>query len=161
MKLYLVQHGDTVAKEVDPERPLSDEGRRGAEQVGRFLAEAGVCIPFILHSGKKRAAQTAELLAAGAGAGVSPQMVSGIAPLDPVASFAQTVNRWTSDTMVVGHQPFMGKLVSLLVTGNDAAPVVAFRPGTVVCLESDPDGRWVVAWMIHPGLLTSLEGEHE
>lgn len=54
MKLYLVQHGDAVAKEVDPERPLSDQGRKDVEQVGRFLAEAGICVPVFLHSRKKQ-----------------------------------------------------------------------------------------------------------
>ena len=29
MNLYLVQHGIPVAKEVDPDKPLSDEGREG------------------------------------------------------------------------------------------------------------------------------------
>ena len=27
MRLYLVQHGEAVAKEVDPDRPLSEHGR--------------------------------------------------------------------------------------------------------------------------------------
>ena len=27
MKLYLVQHGDALTKESDPDRPLSDRGR--------------------------------------------------------------------------------------------------------------------------------------
>ena len=28
MRLYLVQHGDAIPEQVDPERPLSAEGRR-------------------------------------------------------------------------------------------------------------------------------------
>ena len=161
MKLYLVQHGDAVAKEVDPKRPLSDRGRKDVGPVGRFLAEARVCIPIILHSGKRRAEQTAELLATAVGASASPEKISGISPLDPVAPFAQTVNRWTSDTMVVGHLPFVGKLVSLLVAGNEATSVVAFRPGTIVCLEQDDDARWGLVWMIRPELVTAQEGGRE
>ena len=33
MRLYLVQHGDAIPERVDPERPLSAEGRRNVEAV--------------------------------------------------------------------------------------------------------------------------------
>ncbi len=65
--------------------------------------------------------------------------------------------------MVVGHLPFMGRLVSHLVAGSEDADVVAFQPGTVACLEradgedaedgEDGEGDWAVAWMVWPGLL--------
>ncbi len=154
MKLYLVQHGDAVAKELDPERPLSDQGRIDVQSVTRFLARAGIGVPVILHSGKKRAAQTAELLAGGVGQSPSPDKISGIDPLDPVAPFAQTVGEWTSDTMVVGHLPFLGKLASLLVTGNETPSVVAFQPASVACLERGQNDRWTLDWMIRPELVT-------
>lgn len=65
MKLYLVQHGEASAKTVDPERPLTELGRTDVEQLARFLGEAGVRIERVMHSGKLRAVQTAECLAAG------------------------------------------------------------------------------------------------
>jgi phosphohistidine phosphatase len=153
MKLYLVQHGDAVPKEVDPERPLSEQGRADVRGVAAFLARAGVRVSAIRHSGKKRAEQTAELLAAAVGGGARAARVSGIDPLDPVADFAQTADEWTQDTMVVGHLPFVGKLVSQLVVGDEAASTVSFRPGSVVCLEREPEGGWSVAWMIRPELM--------
>jgi phosphohistidine phosphatase len=84
-----------------------------------------------------------------------------IAPLDPVSCLAQTVRQRTSETMVVGHLPFMGRLVSLFVAGNETATVATFRPGTVVCLERDQDNQWVVAWMIRPELDRPQGGKHE
>ena len=62
MRLYLVQHGEPVPKEINPDRPLSDKGRHDVEKVGRFLQQAGVAMGVIVHSGKTRAAQTAGLL---------------------------------------------------------------------------------------------------
>lgn len=159
MKLYLVQHGDAVSKEVDSERPLSERGRADVRAVAAFLARAGVRVSAIRHSGKKRAEQTAELLAAAVGGGARVAVHSGIDALDPVVDFAQRTEEWTEDTMAVGHLPFMGKLVSHLVVGDETASAVSFRPGTIVCLEREPEGGWSVAWMIRPDLVarTSLE----
>ena len=38
MYLYLVQHGAAVSKEIDPERPLSQEGRAEVRKVASYLA---------------------------------------------------------------------------------------------------------------------------
>ncbi|HDD66024.1 MAG TPA: phosphohistidine phosphatase SixA, partial [Nitrososphaeria archaeon] len=62
MKVYLVQHGEAKREEEDPARPLTEEGKREVEDVARFLAELGVRVDRILHSGKLRAAQTANIL---------------------------------------------------------------------------------------------------
>jgi phosphohistidine phosphatase SixA len=63
MRLYLVQHGDAVPERLDPERPLSASGRREVQAVARLLADTGVRAAHVVHSGKLRAQQTAELLA--------------------------------------------------------------------------------------------------
>jgi phosphohistidine phosphatase len=152
MRLYLVQHGAAVPKEEDPDRPLSETGRADVRNLAACLARAGVRASVILHSGKQRAAQTAELLAAAVGADEPPQTIAGIAPLDPTARFAVTANQWTADTVVVGHLPFMGKLVSRLIAGNEEMPIVTFRPGTVVCLQREEGGCWSIAWLIGPEL---------
>jgi phosphohistidine phosphatase len=159
MKLYLVQHGDAVAKEVDPERPLSARGRADVQRTASFLGQAGIRIGRVLHSGKQRAEQTAELLAAAIGAGRELEQISGIDPLDPTDTFAQTVNAWTEDTLVVGHLPFMGKLVSRLIVGDEAVPTVAFLPGAVLCLERGDAETWAIAWMIRPELLAGRNPE--
>jgi phosphohistidine phosphatase len=122
-------------------------------RIAAFLARAGVRVPVILHSGKKRAEQTAELLAASVGARGRVEAVPGINPLDPPSGFAPTIEKRTADTMVIGHLPFMAKLASYLIVEDEAASTLAFRPGTVVCLEREEDGSWSIAWMIRPDLL--------
>ena len=42
MKLYLVQHGEACAKDVDPQRPLTEQGRADVDRLARLLASAGV-----------------------------------------------------------------------------------------------------------------------
>ena len=153
MKLYLVRHGEAVSEGVDPDRPLSDEGRSDVQRVATFLGKAGIRVGRILHSGKRRAEQTAELLARSVGNRECLEKTSGIKPLDPTTPFARLVNEWTEDTMVVGHLPFMGRLVSRLVVGNEVVPSVSFRSSTVVCLDRADDGTWTIDWILPPVLL--------
>ena len=46
----------------------------------------------------------------------------------------------------------MDRAVAYLVTGAETPGVVAFRPGSIVCLERDDDS-WRLAWMVRPELL--------
>ena len=153
MRLYLVQHGHAVSQEVDAQRPLSEQGRADVRRVAAFLAAAGIRVSTLVHSGKKRAEETANLLAQAIGPGQHPARVDGIDPMDPVDAFSASVDQYTADTMVVGHLPFMGRLVSHLVSANEATATVLFQPGAVVCLERVDRAHWCIAWMIRPGLL--------
>jgi len=154
MKLYLVQHGEAVAKAQDPERPLTSEGERDVRVLAARLKAAGVRVERVWHSGKKRAEQTAKLLAAALlPRGRRPQAISGIDPGAPVAEFCVDADVWQEDTLVVGHLPFMARLVALLVTGDSEREVVDYRPGSVVCLQRSEAGHWVLSWMIRPDVL--------
>ena len=151
MRLYLVQHGDALPAEADPERSLSAQGRSDVERLAAFL-KGRAQVARIWHSGKTRARQTAELLAASVGTGAPVEACRGIDPLDPVDAFAAEVQGWQEDALVAGHQPFMGKLVARLVRGAAEPEVVRFDPGTATCLERAADGRWTVQWILRPEL---------
>jgi phosphohistidine phosphatase len=152
MRLYLVQHGDAVPEQLHPERPLSAAGRRDVEAVARLLASNGIRAQRVAHSGKLRAQQTAELLAAALAPGTVSETMTGLNPNDPVDPMARSIAEWTSEVMLVGHLPFLGKLVARLVAGDERKPVAAFVPGTVVCLEQGEAGHWAITWMVRPEL---------
>ncbi len=158
MRLYLVQHGEALAKEVDPERPLSEKGREDVARVAGFLQRAGIRVTRVAHSGKARARETAEILAAALAHGEGAMSRSGIDPKDEVGPVAEEAARWSEDAMLVGHLPFMGRLASRLLSGAEQADAVAFRPGSVACLERGAGGGWTLAWMIRPELLAGLSG---
>jgi len=154
MNLYLVQHGDALSKQENPDRPLSDKGRADVERVASFLGRS-VRVGRVIHSGKTRARETAVILAGVLGTGGVVEEGSGLGPNDATDGLAGAVAGWREDVMVVGHMPFMGRMAARLVTGAGDAGVVAFEPGSVVCLESIGDG-WAVAWMVRPSLLGGL-----
>jgi len=64
MKLYLMQHGEARPEQEDPARPLTDRGRAEVERVARAAARLDLGIAQVIHSGKLRARQTAEIVAA-------------------------------------------------------------------------------------------------
>jgi len=152
MQLYLVQHGEALAKNVDPDRALSEAGRKDVQRLASFLA-GKVRVARVLHSGKTRARQTAEILAAEVAPKLSVEQFCGLSPNDHVEPFVQHVEEWGEDLLVVGHLPFMAKLVARLATGSGEKSVVDYRPGSIVCLETGEGSDWQVQWMIRPELL--------
>ena len=153
MRLWIVQHGDALAKDVDPNRPLSEKGRSDVERLASHLAGCGVRVERVVHSGKTRAQQTAEILAAALQARERVEAVKNLDPLDPPGPFAVECAGTAGDLLVAGHMPFVGKLVSLLVTAREEANLLGFVPGTTACLERADNGTWSVVCLLRPELL--------
>ncbi|MBP7737975.1 MAG: phosphohistidine phosphatase SixA [Spirochaetes bacterium] len=150
MALFLVQHGKAAPADVDPERGLTAEGRAEVERIADVAKGYRVAVRSILHSGKKRARETAEIFAARLGADIAVTAIPGIEPNDDVASFAGKLNA-ADNAMVVGHLPFMEKLAAHLVTGSSLRPVFKFQNGGIVCLDRDQEnGSWVIIWALMP-----------
>lgn len=153
MRVYLVQHGKPVSKEKDPDRPLSDQGKNDVKRVADFLEKSGVRVEEVLHSGKTRARQTAEIMSSRLNPGLEPEERGGLSPLDDVKEIAHQIKESEKDLLIAGHLPHLAKLTSLLISGEEAAPVVSFQQGGVVCLTKDEEGRWSVAWMVVPEII--------
>ncbi len=149
---YLVQHGEALPKDVDPDRPLSEQGRRDVERLGAWMAGAGLKVPWILHSGKIRARQTAEILAQALGIPDKISARGGLNPRDPPGPMAAELPSLADGSLIVGHLPHLGRLAGVLLTGRDDPGWLAFAPGTLVCLESDQD-QWSLRCMLRPELI--------
>jgi phosphohistidine phosphatase len=152
MRIYLARHGDALSKHQDPERPLSEKGRIQVAQVADVLGQIGAKVDRMLHSGKPRAQQTAEILAQSLMREVTLESADDMNPSDPVQPWVDRISDFKQDTMLVGHLPFLGKLASRLVKGSEDDGVVAFPAGTVVALERSDEGRWYVVAMVPPAL---------
>ena len=150
MKLYLVQHGEARSKAEDPERPLNDTGKRHVEAVAEWLGNHQAGAVQIYHSGKLRALQTAEIFARTLQVPTAPEYLSGLDPdadVQPVADWL--ANRHRDPVMMIGHLPFLSRLVGKLVVGDADREVVQFRNAGIVCLENR-DGHWSVSWIFLP-----------
>lgn len=150
MALYLVQHGRSLSKDVDPERGLSEEGRAETQRIADVARGYGVRVTIIRHSGKKRARQTAEIYASALQPASGVEEADGLNPLDDVTPLAGILGSG-GDVMYVGHLPYMERLTSFLITGNAELPVFSFQNSGIVCLEKDPGtGQWTIRWTLMP-----------
>jgi len=153
MKLYLVQHAEAASKDVDPQRPLSDQGRRDIQKVAAFIKPLNLSVDYLWHSTKKRAIQTAEILAEVVKINEAKIARDGLAPNDDVTQLKDELVSAQNDIMIVSHLPFVSKLTSLLLTGAESASTVAFKQGGIVCLSSSEPNHWQIEWMVIPELL--------
>jgi phosphohistidine phosphatase len=153
MKLYLVQHAKAASEQVDPQRPLTEEGYSEIQKVAAFIKPLNLCVDHLWHSGKKRAAQTAEVLAEVIRISKTQTAHEGLGPTDDVTALKDELVSATEDIMVVGHLPFLSKLTSLLLAGSESANMVAFKNGGIVCLERSEKNQWQIDCVITPELI--------
>ena len=150
MTLYLVQHGQSLPKDVDPDQGLSETGVAETERIAGVAKDYQINIGHILHSVKTRARKTADIFASALNPSGGVKEVEGLKPMDDVAAFAADLSPDTH-TMLVGHLPFMERMTSYLVTGSIDKPVFKCQNSGIVCLDQDPDTKsWIIIWTLMP-----------
>jgi phosphohistidine phosphatase len=154
MKFYLIQHGEAKSEAEDRERSLTARGEEEVRRVATVATRMGIRASSIYHSGKRRAQQTAEIMASALG--LTAVSFQGLNPLDDVRPWAERISKEEKDLMIVGHLPFLEKLTSLLLCGNESAGLILFRYGGIVCLHRKEVGGWAVQWVLTPEMASSV-----
>ena len=165
MDLYVVRHA--IAFERDParwpddsKRPLTPEGELRFRRAARGLARIAPEVDVLLSSPFARAWRTAEILEDRAGwpaarrcdalASDHPpqQAVEALTALAPVGAVG-----------VVGHEPHLHLLISLLLAGDPERVHVELKKGAVAALRVEGDlrpGSASLRWVLPPRTLRSL-----
>ena len=154
MALFLVQHGLSNSKEIDPQKGLTEHGIRETERIAQVASNYDIPVGKIVHSGKKRAEQTAAIFAEAFSGDLLLEAVSGIGPMDDFRAFAQNLDP-QDNLMVVGHLPFMQRLVSYLTTGSEQTYVYKFQNSGIVCLDRNVMEKtigWFIKWTLNPDI---------
>jgi len=119
MDLILWRHADAEdahGRVPDIDRPLTERGRKQAERIAEWLHEQHTRNLRVIASPARRAVQTAETL--GVPVKVNKQLAIGASPAELLAAA-----EWPDHagaTILVGHQPALGRLASLLLSGAEA-----------------------------------------
>jgi phosphohistidine phosphatase len=153
MKLYLMRHGDYLTQDIRHENPLSEQGQDDIKRMADFLKPLNIHVTHVFHSEKRRAQQTADLISKGLVCADGIKLMPGLNPLDDISSLIDHINAWGQDALIVGHLPFMGRLLGKLVVRDENKEVVMFHPGTLVCLEEIETGRWTISWVLNPAMV--------
>jgi len=158
MELWIVRHGvaeDRSAKVKEGERALTEEGRERFGEVVAGLRGLGVRLDVVLTSPWRRAVETARLLAPLASREVEEtELLLG----DPTeALLERLVSTRAASVAVVGHEPWLSELASLLVAGQADAAHVRLKKGGVAQLEGEPvPGGMEIVLLLPPRLLRRL-----
>jgi phosphohistidine phosphatase len=157
MEVFLVRHAVAVAHgaaRTDAARGLTKAGREDFRACVEGLRALDVTFDALVHSPLRRAAETAELLV---------PLLDGRTRVDPaLADRADVMDLSTiagDRVALVGHEPYMGQLGSILVTGSsDAAARFAFEKGGVLWLKGTRGaaGTMEIVAMLPPKVLRSL-----
>jgi len=145
VEIVLVRHGP--AGHVDPsrwpddaDRPLSDVDKTRAATVG--LVRVFPHVDAVLASRYLRAWQTAELLHEAGWP--EPERLNELEAGGPVIAVAGVLHRRTEQSLaLVGHEPQLSRLASLLCTGDEHALTLDLKKAGAVGIE-DKTLRWVL-----------------
>ena len=148
MRVYVVRHAAAEEKRAgkpDAARALTPKGRARFAETARGLERLGVRFDRLLHSPKRRAAETADALAA---------LVDGKCAAAPGLARAPDAALLESirgeRVALVGHEPHVSALVAWLVVGApELGERFGMKKGGVVALEGAmrPGGMRVVAFL--------------
>jgi phosphohistidine phosphatase len=160
MDLYLVRHAeaeDVPPRGGDAERRLTPEGRRQFVRVVAGLRQFEPELTRILTSPLVRARETAEILQDQL-PGPEPEAWDLLAPGHALERILGELRNGGEAVALVGHEPILGRLLSLAVTGRatDGTPL---RKGGIARIRFDgtpKPGTGRLLWLLTPKLLRRL-----
>ncbi|MGA3162577.1 MAG: phosphohistidine phosphatase SixA [Verrucomicrobiota bacterium] len=160
MNLYLLRHGiaaepAAVGFEPDSERPLTTRGEDRLRIAARAMAELDLSFDLILSSPFRRAKQTAEIIANHFKLRKKLVFSDDLTPVGNLRLLIQQLNQFRpkpENVLLVGHEPYLGKLIALLATGNTSLEI-DFKKGGLCKLEAEflVYGRCAkLVWLLTP-----------
>ena len=156
MTLYLLRHG--IAEDAPPggddrARRLTPRGRSRLAVAARGLLTLRIELDVLLTSPLPRAAETAAIVTAAYQRGPPPREVPALAPGVPPAETLQALRPWSRHdrVMLVGHEPGLSRLASLVLTGSAERLAIDLKKGGCIAIELEklvpPTGatlRWLL-----------------
>jgi len=161
MDLYVLRHGIAEERKAgvpDRGRKLTPRGVRRMRKIAAALCAMDVRVDRILTSPYERAQGTASIVRKELGAPVT--VVTFLRPNgDPrrMIERLRGLGRGSGKVMIVGHEPMLSRIVSVLLTGSDAAAVPLKKGGLCKLVVNDLRyGKCAsLEWFLTPRLLIS------
>ncbi len=148
--LYIVRHAHALDDApTDEERPLSEKGWRQTARLCKGLKGKSLITPSeIWHSGYIRARETAEALKHGLELEAPLKKKNGLTPFDNPSNIQESIEEIEHHLMVVGHEPNLSRLASLVLTRTTEFERVVFNKSAILCLSHLKIGKQSTPWQI-------------
>lgn len=150
MELILWRHAEAEDGMPDQERQLTAKGMRQAKKMAAFLRSHLPNNTRILVSPAVRAQQTAQALTEKYD--IEPVIAPGASSQEVIKAAGWPANK--SNVLMIGHQPYLGEAVALLLTDSQAD--FSIKKGAVwwlSCRERDGNTQAVLRLAISPEFL--------
>lgn len=164
MNLFILRHGEAEGQADsggDEARRLTMRGKEKVRAAAAGMRSIGLKFDAILTSPLPRAAETADIVAAAYANDPAPQVLpalsGGIAPLEALAAMAPFSRH--SDLLIVGHEPQLSGIVSMLLSGIGDTVHLRLKKGGCIALELPnrfERGSAELRWMMTPRQLRRL-----
>lgn len=162
MNLLALRHAialdRTEWKKADAKRPLTKDGIKKMKKAAQGMRHLGIEFDWILTSPYRRAYDTAQIVAKEYKAGKKVRVVHALAsngdPKQLVQQLARDF-RNSESVLIVGHEPYLGKLIGTLSAGDDGMGL-ELKKGGLCRLTSDSltYGKCAqLEWILPPRLL--------
>jgi phosphohistidine phosphatase len=144
MNLYLLRHGiaadpSSPGLARDADRPLTAKGRRRLRQTVPAFRALRISFDVILSSPYVRARQTAEIVTKLIKARKKLKFTDELTPGGNPKLLIQQLNELRpkpENILIVGHEPYLSKLIALLTAGNTNMEI-DFKKGGLCKLETN------------------------
>ena len=153
MKLYCMRHGEAENPGINPERPLTANGKAELKRLAEHLKKNHIRFPTMVHSPRLRARQTAEALAELVDHDRIMESHCGLDQTCYLGEAMELIEETNEDLLIVAHMPFIAELVCKLTTDQTKYPLLQFLPGTIVCLEPMIKPFWHINWVLHASVV--------
>jgi len=150
MEIYLIRHAHAEEGANDAARALSSKGRRQITKMTGLMRRGELLdAREFWHSPLVRARQTAALLTEQLGGSLRLVETKGMEPYADPSVLARRLQKLRQPVALVGHEPHLGALASLLVAGRDDPSILILKKGAIAALEGS--GRsWALRWLVSP-----------
>jgi phosphohistidine phosphatase len=160
VNIYILRHGIAVERgspefENDSERPLTPEGKRQLHRTSRALKKMKMDFDLVLSSPFARARQTAEIMAGELKLKERLKFSDELLPDGSTKNLLRQLHDLKPEPesiLLVGHEPYLSRLISLLVSGDQNA-AIDFKKGGLCKLEIEKlrTGKCAtLAWLLTP-----------
>ena len=156
MRLYFVRHAAAIMADEWPDgdesRPLTPEGKAQARLVGETLAGLRVAPDHLLTSPLRRAAETAEILAARLHHQTKPEEEARLGPGFHLPLLGEILADYpeAESLLLVGHEPDFSRTIGELTGGQ----VVVKKGGLALVELADAKAlNGSLVWLAPPKLL--------
>ncbi len=163
MELYLLRHGIAVDKGTagfsrDSDRPLTDQGIEKMYRIAKAMKSLELTFDLILSSPFVRAKQTAEIVAEVLGLGRALRFSANLAVGGDPEMLVKEIKPENSERiLLVGHEPYLSTMVSVLVSGHDGLSINMKKGGLCkLTMNSLRFGQCAtLEWLVGPRQIVS------